>query len=547
MPLSTENKRGGSHGASPKKRRGLRICGCLRVFLMVLIAFITAPLFEATADNYRTFALDSKPEVWINRNTFWAAGFPNNQAWQLGLTDSVINAITRWTQVAGGRVTPIFKGYTTATAPQANQILVMANESHFNEGRLASAFGTSISTGFLIVVHRRGEVGGTPHNYVPYHPASGQIGLEAVLTHEFGHVLGIWVHSTTIGDLMYANYSRNNVFGPTPNDRDALISLYGYRTNQKTHGYRSTDNGVTWTNAMNLQNISWLHTTTDVGAVRDGSSSEDLLVTFTTSDKVPGWIKGASTSGAFGGGTVFGGLRSFYGTAVAGKNNKYLWGWVDPQTFSISLVRSTDGAQSWQWTGLPTTYTRGGRPGICYLGGSTWVLAYVNYAPNDFSQSGRIYARVSTNDGVSFGPAYDISNSGFYKSTTGLSCAAGSSNDVRIGFTWAANGIYDSGTTVLERTIWATVSGTEISYTRVITSASEYTRNSCGMARNNSSFHRICRTPNTATTISHTSMPNSGTAWIAPTNIANVQTGAGPGLAADPSLPWMFMFAAKAY
>lgn len=37
-----------------KKRGALRIRGRLRVFLIILSAFVTIPLFEAMADNYRT-------------------------------------------------------------------------------------------------------------------------------------------------------------------------------------------------------------------------------------------------------------------------------------------------------------------------------------------------------------------------------------------------------------------------------------------------------------------------------------------------------------
>lgn len=493
---------------------------------------------EATAKAQpRRFPVDATPSVRLNWDSFVAEGFPSN--WENAVKDVIISSITKWRQVGGARIEPVWIGNTTRTAPTDNEILIIANEAH-GTPRLGSTFGGDGSR--LIIIHRKNTVGGTPYNWVPYRAVAGEVGLEAVLLHELGHAIGFLpdlpCDSANARRTMRGCSSWTTRYGPMPGDRDALVGLYGARHDQPLYAYRSTDDGASFSSWSNLSSVG-VRTTTDIGAARDSSN---LLVSFTTPDKVPAYIRGSVSTATFGPSyTFFGGERSHFGTAVAGGDpDVFLWSWVDTQNsdLQVRIVRTTNGGDSWVWANPPSDTTTSGTPGLCHVSGSTWVLAYSKFDWSDQGSTGHIYARVTTNDGASWGPETVVSAS--YHANTGVSCTANGSN-VRIGFSWASRSTSMSNARV--RTIRATVSGSTISYDGVIIENSVFARNQPALVRNLYSFHRAMRGTNAATTLFHSSLGLTASSWGATNQVLSVPANAAPALAADPNASFLFMFA----
>src|SRR5215216_1505817 len=110
-----------------------------------------------------------RPRVLINWQSFVDQGIPNG--WQGPFTDAVINAYTRWMNMAGVNLRFQFWNYTTKVAADPGE-LVIHMEPTFGGGpvpRLASTLGSFNQ--LRIAFHRRNAVDGTPWNFVPYNAA----------------------------------------------------------------------------------------------------------------------------------------------------------------------------------------------------------------------------------------------------------------------------------------------------------------------------------------------------------------------------------------
>jgi hypothetical protein len=81
-----------------------------------------------------------RPRVLINWQSFTNQGIA--ASWQGPFTDAVINAYTRWMNLAGVDLRPQFFGYTTNTTAATGELLIQMDPM-FGGGsaRLASTFG----------------------------------------------------------------------------------------------------------------------------------------------------------------------------------------------------------------------------------------------------------------------------------------------------------------------------------------------------------------------------------------------------------------------
>lgn len=115
-----------------------------------------------------------RPRILINWDSFENHGIPSN--WRGPFTDAVINAYTRWMNVAGIDLRFQFWGYTTKTSSGNGELLIKMNEKHANSTRLASTFGSYNK--LEIVFHRKRGSDLTPWNFVPYNADSGEFDMQ---------------------------------------------------------------------------------------------------------------------------------------------------------------------------------------------------------------------------------------------------------------------------------------------------------------------------------------------------------------------------------
>lgn len=77
---------------------------------------------------------NTRPRVLINWQTFLDWGIPSS--WQGPFTDAVINAYTRWMNVAGVNLRFQFWGYTNKTDSDDGELVISMNERHVDSTRL---------------------------------------------------------------------------------------------------------------------------------------------------------------------------------------------------------------------------------------------------------------------------------------------------------------------------------------------------------------------------------------------------------------------------
>lgn len=148
-----------------------------------------------------------RPKILINWDTFEDWGISSN--WKGPFTDAVINAYTRWMNLAGVDLRFQFWGYTTKTSSDSGELVIKMNEK-FGE-RLASTFGSY--NRLEIVFHRKRNSDLTPWNFVPYNANPGEFDMQAILMHELGHCLGL-DHTASGSPTVMTSYSYFARFGP---------------------------------------------------------------------------------------------------------------------------------------------------------------------------------------------------------------------------------------------------------------------------------------------------------------------------------------------
>lgn len=525
-----------------------------RQFLVALAVVLALSLpIGAYAQDFATFSDGASPAVRINWDSFVAQGVPNS--WYQAFADCVVNAYTRWRQVTGIPVYPYFGGTTTRTTPSNNEILITMTKSHCRPGyqcftgcvgpncccpRLASSFGYSPGGNKgRIVVHRREVLGGTPFPFQPYWVIGPDLDLQAVLMHEFGHILGMEEHSFVERDTMAGSYGWQRWrFGPSYNDDSRLRSVYGDQA-ATVRVDASTDHGATWTQVQtNLASLG-LTTSNDLAALRDNST---FGVFYTSNSKRPCYILGTVASYNSSNWWCLND-DSRFGVAVNGENGVYLFAYVaqDHEDRYVTVKYTDNYGQTWTDRtpfDLPQSYAT---PGVSYLGGSSWVLTYASLDWANESNVGRIVARLSTNNGLLWSPESDLSSyfpTANYRAAAGVSVAASSAGLV-VGFSWARPTTATDARYQI-RTFRATATQSSVVPTAVLIEP-QHTRTQPAFGASNTLYHRARRGAGTSTAISTSTMGFSDTQWSVP-EVGLHTTPATPALAADRDLPWVYLY-----
>ena len=384
-----------------------------------------------------------RPRVLINWQSFIDQGIA--AAWQGPFTDAVINAYTRWMNVAGVNLRFQFWGYTDRTQSENGELVISMNERHFDSTRLASTFGSY--NRLIIVFHRRNGANLTPWNFVPYNAAPGQFDMQGILIHELGHCLGL-DHSSGANDAMNGGYAYHRQrFGPFANDIARLRNVYGSFTGNRLRQLRSTNGGAAWSVVPNnLTSYGHTDARTNLNPGVTATPQSGLYVVgWSMVGNAPTWLRGDGDTFLFAQWLFYGGERSIYGPAYARDDDRtMLWAWVDDDDQgSIKIVSSTDDGRSWVWANAPANARTHGTPGLCWTrvgGQSTWVLVWAHFDRGDHSGTGYIRASVSTNKGVNW--TAPVTLDAFYKALSGVSAAATGDNRLVVAFAWAPNSSY---------------------------------------------------------------------------------------------------------
>lgn len=384
-----------------------------------------------------------RPKVLINWQSFEDWGMPSN--WKAPFTDAVINAYTRWMNVAGVDLRFQFWGYTNKTSSDSGELVISMNEKHASSTRLASTFGSY--NRLIIVFHRKRGSDLTPWNFVPYNADPGEFDMQGILIHELGHCLGL-DHSSGANDTMNGGYQYHRQrMGPFEDDVSRLRNVYSDFTDNRLRQLRSTNGGASWTEANNnLSNYGHVHARTNLnpGAVSTPQSGF-YLVGWSFPGQIPTWLRGDGSHFLTRHWLFYGGERSIYGPAYAGNNDRtMLWAWVDnDDSGTIKVVRSRNQGYQWHLVGAPSGAQTYGTPGLCWTrvnGQSTWIMIWSHFDRSNHDDTGYLRASISTNDGASWSDPRVLND--FYKVLSGVSIAADTNNNVVVAFAWAPHSTY---------------------------------------------------------------------------------------------------------
>jgi hypothetical protein len=409
-----------------------------------------------------------RPRVLINWQTFVDRGIPTN--WQGPFTDAVLNAYTRWMNVAGVDLRFQFYGYTTKTNSDSGELVISMNDFHPGESRLASTFG---SYNQLIIVFHRGNGGDPNHSpwpFVPYNANPGEFDIQAILMHELGHCHGL-DHSSGANDTMNGGYEYHRYrFGPFDNDINRLRNIYSAFTRNRLRQLRSTSSGNNWSDAPNdLTSNGSVDARTNLNAgVIAAPQSGLYLVGWSNIGNAPSWLRGDGEKFLFRHWLFYGGERSIYGPAYArNDDHTLLWAWVtNDDSGSIKIVRSLNQGYQWHWVNVPTGARTFGTPGLCWTrsgGQSIWILVWAHFDRADHSNTGYLRASISVDDGNSWSAPIVLNN--FYKALSGVTAAADSNNHIEVAFAWAPNSVY--GMNII-RTFICSVVGGQLQHNSII-------------------------------------------------------------------------------
>lgn len=492
------------------------------VVLALVLAMLAGPATEARADA-RAFDVNAEVAVRINWQSFLDAGFP--ASWETSVLDTVISAYTRWIHVGGMKLRPKFQGYTTRTAADPNEILVMANLQHSgwrdaagntctagspgctcNDcNRLASRFGAGNRV--LIVVHRRSAETGSiwPHVFWRTTSASDNDN-RGVMLHEMGHAFGL-EHESSTAAVMYPYYQWENAYGPHKKDIEDIVALYGVQDAWRVRVRRTMDDGATYAEVpTNLTGIG-VTTTLPPAAVR---TPERTSFFYTSPQHHPTWIHGTNDGSTFDTATwtTFGGISSLYGMAASGYGNEYMMAWVDHSTDqdTVNVVRSVDGGASYFWANPPVSRAIG-TPALQKVADNTWILAYGKLT--DIANTGRVVARVTTNDGASWSGEIELNT--LYRAENGVSLASSGPGEIRLGFSWPLP--YASSPNYLKRTMVAHLDAANNLVLDRMIYESETSRNQPVMAKPWGRFLQAWREPNYATSINTRTSGAASSTW----------------------------------
>ena len=514
-----------------------RLRSVLSVLLCVVLHKPTLIADHGDGGDDRSFDVDSVVNVYLNWNTFENEGIPTS--WRTNVIRCVQNCVEQFAQVSSFKLKPRYAGLTTGENPGNKQIIIVMYEKMpgtSGSGR-ARAFVWNNRSRIELFRNRRDN---TPWNWVPYRADdSTEFDIQCLIMHEMGHSFGMQHNFDTNRSVM-GFYKPLNRVGPFEEDVDDLKDLYGWRTDLDFKARRSTNQGESWSGwSTNVTGLS-ATTTCPPDLTRD---SDRMILFYTQHNKKPTWIIGNNTGSSFDTSTwtVFGGERSFYGVAGDGIPSEYMMTWVDDRDdHRIKIVRSTDGGQGWGWRNPPTSRTFG-TPDVLRVYGDTWVLAYAKLNRSNPDENGVITARVSTNDGASWGPEVELSS--FYRSNRGVSLAKAGADEIRVNFSWMSRW---NSTNYRLRTLVFRLSGSTLSYRRTIYgSAAGLSRPSVSpVYRPGAEPNRFIRVHRDATISSlgrSEISPFGGTSWSMLRTVSGT-TPVSPAVGSTASRGWAFAF-----
>lgn len=485
------------------------------------------------ADNAYWNAGD-RPRVWVNWDTFTAQGIP--ASWQTPIQEAIINAYTRWMMSAGVDCRFQFFGYTTRTEPSDGEVLITMNERHFDSTRIASTFTSWRKA--PMVIHRKNGSNLTNWPLVPYNAAPGEIDLQAVFTHEFGHCY--WLdHSASANETMNGGYDYHRYrYGPWEGDVARLKAIFADFGRNRLRELGSVDGGQTWspvaTQITSYNNYQARTCLAPAIASIGGSGLLDLA--WSHPNRIPTWLRNDGSTFLFNNWLYYGGERAVHGHSVASAaNGTLLWCWVtNDDAGTIKVVRSTDSAGSWALVGVPPGARTCGQPGLAVTtvnGARTWVMVWPHFDRTDHANTGYLRASISTNDGASWSQPQVLDS--FYKSLSGVSVAAGPNNQVMVGFSWAPNGTYGIN---YVRTLHCTVQGGVLRNSYVgYTGETSRVPPALAFDATRNRFVMAFREQNFLTSIRTTVKAWAGGTWPAASQAQGTTANTGPAVASTPS------------
>ena len=383
-----------------------------------------------------------RPRILINWQSFEDWGLPSS--WKAPFTDAVINAYTRWMNLAGIDLRFQFWGYTTKTDSGSGELVISMNERHANSSRLASTFGSY--NRLIIVFHRKRGSDLTPWNFVPYNAESGEFDMQSILMHELGHCLGL-DHQASGSPTVMSSYSYFVRFGPFKSDVADVRDVYSDFTGNRLRQLRSISGGTSWSKVdNNLTHYGHVHVRTNLNPGVVATPRSGLYVVgWSMIGRAPTWLRGDGSRILTRHWLFYGGERSAYGPAYARDHgHTMLWAWVDEDDDgTIKIVRSTNQGYQWAWAGTPANAQTYGTPGLCWTrvnGQSTWILVWVHHDRSNRSETGYLRASISTNNGSTWSTPVVLND--FYRALSGVSAAADENNNVVVAFAWAPHSTY---------------------------------------------------------------------------------------------------------
>jgi hypothetical protein len=408
-----------------------------------------------------------RPRVLINWDSFVAQGI--NAAWQGAFTSAVLNAYTRWMNVAGVDLRFQFWNYTNQTQANNGELLIQMDPIFGGGGgRIASTLGNY--NRLTIIFHRRNAPTATPFAFVPFNADPGEIDMQAVLMHEMGHCLGL-DHGTNANETMIPWYDyHSGRFGPFEGDVVRLKAVYNDYAQNRLRQLRSGDGGSTWSVVANeLTSFNHYNTRTNASPAAAGLTATGLyIVGWTHANRVPSWLRNDGDKFLMRRWFYFGGERDVHGGAYCSdENGQLLWARVgNDDNASIGIRRSVNRGQDWFWAGTPAGAQACGTPGLAFtrVGAQrAWILVWSHFDRNDHLGTGRIRASVSLDDGWTWS-APTVLNAGL-KALSGVAAAADDANNVLVAFASAPHAVVGLNEI---RVMRCAVAGSQLTQTGVI-------------------------------------------------------------------------------
>jgi hypothetical protein len=400
---------------------------------------------EHWASDVQRFA---KPEVTIYID--WKSFTDNGMSKTLlePLSRIVQGAAKRWTEVGRSNVRFVWGGISNGLVPSSQAIVVRMQSCKTTDGEaIASAGSAGAGKGLYVTIYTSIDAdtndGRSCSNPEPIKwdfslKVLGVRSLFGVMVHELGHCLGLIGHTPTSATRYsvmtfdpYAGWPQ--LFGPWPDDIARLQALYGVPTSLETIVVRKFNGQAAWPVYKALPHAEFGNTTLPIGAVREGTRMAfaytvptwNLIMTGIGDLNKNTWnMLGASFS------------DSAYGISMERGAADYLMAYVEwtgdavpggeGPNCQIRLRRSVNRGQDWTAvSSFPASYSSS-TPELLYLGNNTWAILYSYFGnsqqtrPASFTGShlagnyqqtspeyrphfGRLVARVSTDNGVTWG------------------------------------------------------------------------------------------------------------------------------------------------